>query len=337
MRGNKPSGGRLHRTILTLVLTLVLPLALALPAVAQPRWRDLPEQAQANRQAPPDHARGKGNGPFPPNQARQRVRDLPAPAQRVFCNVPDNRIGVQLWTVRSLMGGDVEGTLAAIADIGYQNVEPFSFHGLTAQQFADLLDEYGLNAPSMHTNVNALQNDVDQLIEDLQTIGAEYATLAFVGNEWRTPEGVEELAQILNEAGAQLAEAGIQLTYHNHDFEFETMVNDDQTMFEYLVENTDPDNVEFQLDIYWAAEAGLDPAEIVEQYGDRISLLHVKDMDTEGAFENVGEGTIDFCEIFQQQRFAYYFVENDAPGDDPIAAIRTSYQNLRNQDFQQAD
>ena len=243
-------------------------------------------------------------------------------------HVPDSKIGVQLWTVRSALAVSVPDTLAAVADAGYQNVEPFAFFGYTAEEFGALLDQYGLRAPSMHTNIDALANDLDQVIADADAIGARYVTLAFVGPEWRTEERVAELAAILNEVGEELRRSGKQLVYHNHDFEFLTVFDDGRTMYETLADSTDPHLVKFQLDLYWAVTGGVDPVDIIEQYGDRIVTLHVKDRAADGSFADVGEGTIDFAEIFDTQPFRYYFVENDQP-DDPIDSINDSYANLR--------
>lgn len=242
--------------------------------------------------------------------------------------VPDAKIGVQLWTVRSALAVSVPDTLEAVADAGYRNVEPFSFHGFTAEEFAALLDQNDLRAPSMHTNIDALANDLDQVIADADAIGARFVTLAFVGPEWRTEEGVAELAAILNDAGEQLRRSGKQLAYHNHDFEFTTTFDDGRTMFEVLAESTNPHLVKFQVDIYWVVTGGADPVALIEEYDNRVVTLHVKDRAADGSFADVGEGTIDFAEIFDTRPFRYYFVENDQP-DDPIDSINDSYANLR--------
>jgi sugar phosphate isomerase/epimerase len=242
--------------------------------------------------------------------------------------VPDRKIGVQLWTVRSALAVSVPDTLEAVADAGYRNVEPFSFHGYTAEEFSALLDQYGLRAPSMHTNVDALANDLDQVIADADAIGARFVTLAFVGDEWRTEEGVAELADILNAAGRTLRRNGLQLAYHNHDFEFTTVFSDGRTMYETLADSTNRRLVKLQLDLYWAVTGGVDPVDVIEEYGNRIVTFHVKDRAEDGSFADVGEGTIDFAEIFDVRPVRYYFVENDQP-DDPIDSINDSYRNLR--------
>ena len=242
--------------------------------------------------------------------------------------VPDAKIGVQLWTVRDALAVSVPDTLEAVADAGYRNVEPFSFHGYTAEEFAALLDQYGLRAPSMHTNIDALANDLDQVIADANAIGARFVTLAWVAPEWRTEEGVAEMAAILNEAGEQLRRSGMQLAYHNHDFEFTTVFDDGRTMYEVLTASTDPHLVKLQVDTYWVVAGGADPVEVIEEYGNRVVTLHVKDRAEDGSFADVGEGTIDFAEIFDTRPFHYYFVENDQP-DDPIDSINDSYGNLR--------
>lgn len=242
--------------------------------------------------------------------------------------VPDRKIGVQLWTVRDALAVSVPDTLAAVAEAGYRNVEPFAFFGYTAEEFAALLDQYGLRAPSMHTGVDALANDLDQVIADADAIGAKFVTLAFVSDEWRTEEGVAELADILNAAGKTLRRNGLKLAYHNHDFEFTTVFSDGRTMYETLADSTNRHLVKLQLDLYWAVTGGADPVEVIEEYGNRIVTFHVKDRAEDGSFADVGEGTIDFAEIFDVRPVRYYFVENDQP-DDPIDSINDSYRNLR--------
>lgn len=242
--------------------------------------------------------------------------------------VPNRRIGVQLWTLRELMDNDVAGTLEAVADAGYRNVEPFSFHGHTAEEFAKLLHDNGLRAPSMHTNIDALSSNVDQVLADAHTIGARYVTLGWVAPEWRTEEGVAELTDILNHAGMAMKREGLQLVYHNHDFEFLTTFGDGRTMYETLADSTHPRLVKFQLDLYWVVAGGIEPVDVIYRYRKRIVTLHVKDRDEDGFFADVGEGLINFAEIFDTRKFRYYIVENDEP-DDPIESIKDSYYNLR--------
>jgi sugar phosphate isomerase/epimerase len=243
-------------------------------------------------------------------------------------NIPDNLIGLQLYTVRDRMDADAPGTLAAAADAGYRNVEPFSFHGYTASEFADLLDTANLLAPSLHIDIDTLAGNITQLIADAKKIGAHYIIMAWTPPKWRTEEGIAKLANILNDAGRAMQGQGLQLGYHNHDFEFGTTYSDGRTMFDALASAANPQLVKFEIDLYWVVAGGADPVDVIEQYGDRIAMLHVKDRAKNGSFADVGEGTIDFADIFATRPFEYYMVENDQP-DDSIDSINDSFRGLR--------
>ena len=145
-------------------------------------------------------------------------------------------------------------------------------------------------------------------------------------------------AEYLNEIGEQARKAGQTLMVHNHNWEFQRVFGD-RTVFDILMEHTDPRNVVFQLDIYWATNGGgLDnPVEVLERYGNRIQLFHVKDMAAgpfPGRIEIVGEGIIDFPEIFAASKgpVRYYVVEHDPrfgdPTFDPFEAAEKGFDYL---------
>ena len=142
---------------------------------------------------------------------------------------------------------------------------------------------------------------------------------------------VEELATILKTLGEQCTAAGLTLLYHNHDFEFKKNENG-IVPIDYLLENTDTKNVNFQMDLYWVTKAGADPVAYFEKYPGRFKLWHVKDMDDEGKFAPVGEGTIDFKRILAEKEksgMQYYFVEQDQTfNHTPLEAIKISHKGL---------
>jgi len=244
-------------------------------------------------------------------------------------NVPDDLIGLQLYTVRDRMDVDTAGTLMAVANAGYHIVEPFSFHGHTAEEFADLLSTANLTAPSLHTDLDTLANKADQVIADAKAIGAHYVIMAWTPEKYRTVEGTASLANILNDAGRAMQAQGLQLGYHNHNFEFSITFGDGRTMFDTVASAVQPQLVRFELDLYWVVAGGADPVEVIGRYGDRIAMLHVKDRTRDGKFADVGEGTIDFGQIFATRPFSYYVVENDEPDGSSIGSINDSIGNMR--------
>jgi len=262
-----------------------------------------------------------------------------ASAARPDCagrGVPVNKISIQLWTFSQYIGfgsdaATIERTrtvFQSLSEMGYRNVEPFTLSGLSAEEYRALLDEYGLKASARHVDVGTPANpaDIEQIIADNKTLGIKYfgsgATPIFPPIYTTKAEWVA-YAEYLNEIGAVARKSGQTLMVHNHDIEFETVFGD-QTVYDILMAHTDPRNVVFQLDLYWAANGGgmENPLDVIERYGNRIQLFHVKDMAAgpfPGAIEIVGEGIIDFPAIFDAAGGStrYYVVEHDPPSGDP--------------------
>ena len=277
-----------------------------------------------------------------------------ATAQSPDCagrGVPDNKISIQLWTFAEYIGfgtdaATIERTrtvFQALSDMGYRNVEPFTLSGLSAEDYRALLDEYGLKASARHVDVGRPEapTDFDQILADNKILGIKYfgsGSTPIFPLVYSTEAEWVAYAEYLNELGARARKAGQTLMVHNHDIEFEETFGG-QTVFDILMANTDPRNVAFQLDIYWATNGGgLDnPVDVLERYGKRIQLFHVKDMAAgpfPGRIEIVGEGIIDFPEVFAatQGPVSYYVVEHDPrfgdPSFDPFEAAQKGIDYL---------
>jgi sugar phosphate isomerase/epimerase len=238
-------------------------------------------------------------------------------------------IGVQLYTLRTLMEDDFEGTLRSVADIGYDEVEFAGYYERSPSEVRDLLDELGLAAPSTHVQLNVLRDDLDSVIQTAQAVGHEYVICPWLPQSERgSIEGYRELAQFFNNVGREMQAAGLQFGYHNHDFEFETM--DGQRPYDVLLRETDPEHMTMELDLYWIVEAGYEPLAYFEEYPGRFALSHVKDRTENGAMVAVGAGSIDFATIFahhEQAGLQKYIVEHDNP-EDPLASIQASHDYL---------
>ena len=253
--------------------------------------------------------------------------------------------GLALYTVRNEMGADAKATLKSVADIGYKNVEAAGYkdgkyYNMTPQDFNAYLKELNLNPVSTHQSAITLDN-ADVMFADAKAAGFEYFVVPIppmgmfkyyqetqsMGMEG----GAENLANILTTLGKKCDEAGMKLLYHNHDFEFKKD-KDGVVVIDYLLENTDPKYVNFQMDLYWVTKAGADPLAYFEKYPDRFKLWHVKDMDDQGRFSPVGNGTIDFGRILkekEQSGMKYYFVEQDRTFNmKPLEAIKVSHDAL---------
>ena len=246
---------------------------------------------------------------------------------------PLDRIGVQLYTVRSVMAEDVAATLAAVAAIGYREVEFAGYFDHPPDEIRGMLAANGLTAPATHVGLDLVRGDaLDASIESAQAIGHGWLVVPSLPESLRTADGYREVAGILNEAGAAAASAGIRVGYHNHAFEFEPVGDDPAgpTGYSVLVDNLDPALVDLEIDLHWSAVGGADAFTLFEAYPGRFPLCHVKGLSADGRMVDVGAGEIDWAGIFEHSDHAglrHYFVEHDQP-DDALASIEASYRYL---------
>jgi sugar phosphate isomerase/epimerase len=267
-------------------------------------------------------------------------------APKLFAyNYNKQYIGLQLYTVRDYMQKDPAATLARVAQIGYNSVEGATytdtekFYGLDASAFASLLKQNGLIMPSSHyrlgeelvkgsTQKGTLLNDWNRAVDDAATIGLKYMVCAYLSDSERgTLDHFKKVAEDFNKAGETCRKAGIQLCYHNHDFEF--IQQNGKYPYEILLANTDNDLVKMEMDMYWVTKANQDPIALINEHPGRFPLWHLKDMDNTAnrGFTEVGNGIIDFKKIFKQANKAglkYFFVEQDKCPGDPYDSITQS-------------
>ncbi len=251
--------------------------------------------------------------------------------------------GLALYTVRDSMSSNPKATLEAVANAGYAYVEAANysegkFYGMTPTEFKSYLESIGLTAKSAHMGMVTMEN-ADQLIADVKAAGIEYFVIPVppMGMFTFGPDGMgmkgspEDLVNIMNTLGEKCNNAGINLLYHNHDFEFKEMA-DGTVIEDLLLEKCNPEFVNFQMDLFWVTKAGVDPLTYFEKYPGRFKSWHVKDMNEEGNFAPVGTGTIDFQRILAEKAksgMEFYLVEQDQTfGLDPMEAIKISHDGL---------
>jgi sugar phosphate isomerase/epimerase len=246
-------------------------------------------------------------------------------------------LGVQLYTVRDRMAQDVAGTLRAVADVGYREVETAGLFDLSPDQFRAALDAAGLVSPAGHFPIDAVRQGPAATLDVAQTLGQGWIVVPWLDEAERTADGYSRLADDLNSFAAIARDRDIRVAYHNHDFEFAPL-DDGRTGYDLLLERTDPELVDLELDLFWTVKGGHDPIALFSAHPGRFALCHVKDMaDTAGAqrMVPVGDGEIDFSRIFAhaaQAGLRHYFVEHDDPRDS-IASIRTSFDHLQQLSF----
>jgi len=246
-------------------------------------------------------------------------------------------IGLQLYTLRDELPKDVKSTLEKVAKAGYKTVETYGFSikdqfwGLTPIEFKKILDANNLKTPSGHYNLGSFLYDgnleeVKAAIEAAQILKNEYLTVPWVDEPYRND--FHKIAARLNEAGKMCAAAGLKLSYHNHDFEFQKQ--DGITGYEILLKETDHNLVSFELDLYWVVRSGNDPIKLFKENPGRFKLWHVKDMDKVNPALNteIGSGSIDFKTIFKevkQSGMKHFFVEQENNyNPNAFEAIKTS-------------
>jgi len=240
-------------------------------------------------------------------------------------------LAVQLYTLREQCAGDFEGTLRAVARMGYRAVELAGLHGMPLRDLRKLLDELGLMAFASHHGMDRLRNQCDEVIQECHFLGNRFVVCSALPENCRKDaEGYRRGAQWLDAIGARLREHQLQLCYHNHAFEFERFEN--QTGLDRLYQSCQDGNVKAELDVYWVSKGGGDPVRWIEQLDQRCALLHLKDMGPDGGFAEVGAGCLDFGSILKAARKAGahgYIVEQDVCSRPPLESIAISLENLR--------
>ena len=254
--------------------------------------------------------------------------------------------GLALYTVRNDMGTNAKATLLAVAEAGYKNIEAAGyddgkFYKMSPEEFKKVLQEMGLKPISTHQGSVTLEN-ADAMIADVKAAGFKYFVIPVPpmglfkhDNATQTMSmtgGAANLAKILDTLGEKCHKAGLKLLYHNHDFEFKKDADGIVTI-DYLLENCNPKYVNFQMDLFWVTKAGADPLAYFEKYPGRFKMWHVKDMDKQGRFAPVGNGTIDFAKILAKKKLSgmkYYLVEQDQTFNmEPLEAIKVSHKALK--------
>ena len=247
--------------------------------------------------------------------------------------MPKPVLGLQLFTVREQLADDFDQTLAQVADMGYEAVELTGTGPHTPEELRDLLEELNLEPAGMHVGLDGLESDLGASIETAKTLGMNNLICPYLPDDRRqTKEDWLEVAQTLDAVGQQCREAGLQLSYHNHSFEF--VQYDGTYALDLLLQNCSPDNVLSELDTYWVKHGGADPVDYLEKYAGRIAILHVKDMagDEEQSFAEVGSGILDWPAIDAAARAAgvqYYCVEQDTCPGDPMDSARQSAEYVK--------
>lgn len=245
-------------------------------------------------------------------------------AQKPFSKVLKDTPGVVSFTFRNDFSKDVAGTLDYIKEMGIRNIEFSNLFGKTAVEMRALLDARGMVCTSYGVYYDALTNKTDKVIEDAKTLGAEFVRVGMIPHKGEfTVQQADAAIQDFNRVGKLLKENGLEFCYHNHGYDFTPY--EKSTLYDYLIQNTNPDYVSFELDILWVHQFGQDPLAYLKKYPSRFKLMHVKDLkrgvpvglDVKTSSENdvpLGSGQINVQAILKQARkspIKYYYLEDE--------------------------
>ncbi|NBB14452.1 TIM barrel protein [Caulobacter sp. SLTY] len=239
-------------------------------------------------------------------------------------------IGLQLYTLRKPFAADPLGTLERVREVGYDAVEFAAPLGSDFAGFSARMRDIGLDCPSAHVGLVDMAERPDEVLAMAETLGCRYLVMPYVLPDQRDWQAV---ISTLGAFARRARDEGLRVAYHHHDFEFET--TDGVRPFDRLVAETDPDLVDFELDVYWLKKGGEDPAAVIERMAGRVKLLHLKDMALDGGMADVGEGTFDFAALIQAADTAgaqHYFVEHDFPPAPYWPSVEASLGHLRTLD-----
>jgi len=229
----------------------------------------------------------------------------------------------------------LEAQLQAVQSAGITKVEMVSTQGVSAEALNALLRQYSITPVSMHLSMDSLRNDFDGVIAFNKEIGNHLLVVPYAANP-ADADGWRALGKALGAAAEQVAEAGLVLAYHNHDFEFADFGG--KTGLDLLFEAAGP-ALKAEIDVAWAARAGHDPAAVIRKFSDRMVAIHAKDNAPEGeavdemGFAPVGSGVLDWPAILSAAAdtgVQWYIIEHDQPLD-PAASIKASAAFLKEQ------
>lgn len=188
----------------------------------------------------------------------------------------DFKVALQLYSVRDEMAKDMDATLKAVKEMGYDYVEFAGYFGKSAEEVRAILDKYNLKCISVHCSYESILDEPQKHVNYLKTIGAEYCAIpSLKENKHKGHEAFDKAAKEITQVAALLKENGIQLLYHNHDFEFHKY--EGKFLLDWLYETIPADFLQPQIDTCWVRYAGYDPCEYIAKYAGRIKVLHLKD------------------------------------------------------------
>jgi len=228
------------------------------------------------------------------------------------------KFGIQLYTLRDVIDEDPKGILKQLSEYGFKQIESYDgdqgmFWNMGHKDFKTYLDDLGLTLISSHCNIN---ENFEEKAAQAAAIGMKYLVCPYIGPQ-TSVEAWQKVTDRFNACGEICKKNGIRFAYHNHAYSFKAFSG--MIPHDFMMENTDPELVDHQMDIYWVVTGGADPIEYLERYPNRFKLCHVKDRmknagDERTASCDLGTGIIDFPKILkvaEDNGMEYFIMEQE--------------------------
>jgi sugar phosphate isomerase/epimerase len=248
-----------------------------------------------------------------------------------------NQVAVQLYTLRDFIKTpeDIAASMKKVREIGYQAVQVSGMGPIAEEELVQILDGEGLTLCATHEPITTIFNEPQKIVERLQKLNCKYTAVPYPhGWPLKTAEEMRDYIANIARAGAVLAENDQVLTYHNHQMEFRRV--DGKVILESIYKETDPVEVQAELDTYWVQYGGGDVAAWCRHMKDRLPLLHCKDYkitdEDKPIFSEVGQGNLNWKGIIDAADWAgcqWFIVEQDVCPGDPFDSIRMSFEYIR--------
>jgi sugar phosphate isomerase/epimerase len=235
-------------------------------------------------------------------------------------------IGLQMYSLRFYAPTNAIAKLDKAKELGFSAIEGGGLPRMSPEESVKAIEQHGLKLVSAGSDFGRLKTDPDAAVASAKRLGVKYVMCSWIPHPKSgfTEKEAREAIDVFNKAGEKFKNAGITFTYHCHGYEFQPY--GDGTLFDLIVKETKPEFVSFEIDVFWAAQGGADPAKLIEKHGSRCKLMHVKDLRKGAAINStgggpdedsvpVGQGQIDWRAVLKAAQKAgveYYFIEDEA-------------------------
>jgi sugar phosphate isomerase/epimerase len=250
-------------------------------------------------------------------------------------------IGLQLYSLRNEFKTDVPGTLAKIKDWKITQIEGGGTYGLSPEEYKKLLKQNNLEMVSYGADFNEIVKNPQAVIDNAKAFGSKFIMCSWIPHNGTTftIDDVKKAIDVFSSAGKLMYENGLKFCYHAHGYEFRPY--EGGTLFDYMVKNTNPKYVNFEMDVFWVKQPGQDPVALLKKYPTRFLMLHLKDRKpgTEGNQNGtapeetnvvLGKGDVGIAAIMKEPKkvgIKYYFIEDESPRS--VEQIPQSLEYLR--------